>query len=338
MPYRLLAVVLIALWLPTKTVSAYDATFSSRLQPGDQMTPVAGGPGGAPFVLRCDEGRFLSGIAVQKIAWIHYVEPQCSEVTFNSGFRRSPGGTQFSKAGVGNFDIDNAASARCRDLEFIVFGLFPTRVVTSSGAFLGTFSVACRRMATGFEQEPQSYFHDIHIDRAPDASYVPLGALSCGNGQWAVGIHGGAGLYVDSLGLICAPQTLPPGVLSTNRITPLLTKPDSHVKDVLKSLQPGTPTLVQPGLSQQMMKSKTLVFANQVFANPTVDGTAVDYCLNWASNCGEPAASAFCQSQGFARSVSHTFQLHAPPTLVIGDRKICNENGCTRMTSITCAH
>jgi hypothetical protein len=73
------------------------------------------------------------------------------------------------------------------------------------------------------------------------------------------------------------------------------------------------------------------------FTSPRINGLAVDYCLTWAQNCGKPAADAFCQSQGFAKSEGHQVLRDAPPTIVIGDGAICREPYCARMISISCS-
>ena len=74
----------------------------------------------------------------------------------------------------------------------------------------------------------------------------------------------------------------------------------------------------------------------QVFANPTVNGAAMDVCLAWGTACGKPAADRFCTDRGFAESVAHAAQGNAPPTRMISDGKVCNETFCARLTSITC--
>src|SRR6056297_1672361 len=38
------------------------------------------------------------------------------------------------------------------------------------------------------------------------------------------------------------------------------------------------------------------------FHEPMVDGHRLDWCREWAANCGKPAADAFCRAQGFDRA------------------------------------
>lgn len=80
-------------------------------------------------------------------------------------------------------------------------------------------------------------------------------------------------------------------------------------------------------------------FANaqepQVFHNPTLRGMRLDRCLTWATNCGDPAASLFCRYRGYSRAVDWKSE-YISPTLVPGDGQICNGDGCSSFTEISC--
>ena len=71
------------------------------------------------------------------------------------------------------------------------------------------------------------------------------------------------------------------------------------------------------------------------FDNPEVDGYALDYCREWAVNCGQPAADAYCQSKGYKKAVGFDHQL-SRPTKIINDRKICDIPHCRRITFVVC--
>jgi hypothetical protein len=73
-----------------------------------------------------------------------------------------------------------------------------------------------------------------------------------------------------------------------------------------------------------------------LFANPKIDGHALDWCRDWGANCGEPAAQAFCVSKGFSTLLNYAVAFDSPPTKVIGSGQICNETGCDRITKVIC--
>lgn len=77
--------------------------------------------------------------------------------------------------------------------------------------------------------------------------------------------------------------------------------------------------------------------SSRYFANPQVDGVALDVCKYWANECGKPAADAFCQRNGYATSIAHETRNGMPPTRVIGSGQICDGGFCGRIISATCS-
>ncbi len=73
-----------------------------------------------------------------------------------------------------------------------------------------------------------------------------------------------------------------------------------------------------------------------VINNPQVGGYPLDLCREWASNCGKPAADAYCQSKGYQTSLNHVVQNDAPTTKIINGGGLCVEAYCDRITQVTC--
>jgi len=71
------------------------------------------------------------------------------------------------------------------------------------------------------------------------------------------------------------------------------------------------------------------------FAMPMIDRTRVDWCLHWGVECGRPAADNFCQQQGFRRAEDFSYR-PARPTLVMGDRQVCNRADCQALENVRC--
>jgi hypothetical protein len=74
----------------------------------------------------------------------------------------------------------------------------------------------------------------------------------------------------------------------------------------------------------------------QTFSNPTTQGHRVDRCLNWAQQCDEPAASAWCRTQGYSRATDWKWD-YVKPTYVLGDGQVCDEDYCGGFSTITCS-
>ena len=80
---------------------------------------------------------------------------------------------------------------------------------------------------------------------------------------------------------------------------------------------------------------------SQVFEPPLANGQRVDICLHWGSECGQPAADAFCKQNGFAQALEFTIAQDIganSPTLVLGDGKSCNAPFCDGFAKIRCGN
>jgi hypothetical protein len=74
----------------------------------------------------------------------------------------------------------------------------------------------------------------------------------------------------------------------------------------------------------------------RTFALPTVKGVRLDWCKNWARQCGEPAAILFCRENGYQRAVRWTIAPGVGRTLVFGDGRLCQGPLCSGFSAITC--
>jgi hypothetical protein len=76
----------------------------------------------------------------------------------------------------------------------------------------------------------------------------------------------------------------------------------------------------------------------QNFTQPRWIEDRLDWCLTWGTDCGKPAADAFCRSQGFTDSF---FSVADPEpgrssTRLIGTDQICDQNFCVGFQMIIC--
>lgn len=74
----------------------------------------------------------------------------------------------------------------------------------------------------------------------------------------------------------------------------------------------------------------------KTFTNPMVGGLALDFCQFWGDGCGQPAADAWCLSQGYERALRYEVQVDAPPTRIIATGQTCDQEFCDRIVAVTC--
>jgi hypothetical protein len=81
----------------------------------------------------------------------------------------------------------------------------------------------------------------------------------------------------------------------------------------------------------------------QTYVEPQIDvagsgSVALDWCLSWATNCGKPAAEAFCRSKDPGKPWVADFQIHQASgrTAIFSDHRIC-EPTCDSFHHITCS-
>ena len=73
------------------------------------------------------------------------------------------------------------------------------------------------------------------------------------------------------------------------------------------------------------------------FDEPRYKHLALDWCKSWQKDCGQPAADAYCVSQGWESASKYAKADNVEyPTRVIGDSKICDAEGCDSFSSIVC--
>jgi hypothetical protein len=83
---------------------------------------------------------------------------------------------------------------------------------------------------------------------------------------------------------------------------------------------------------------------NKTFNKPTIKGYRLDWCLHWATQCGKPAADAWCVTKmgkagGYAMDWKISEDIGAStPTYVIGDKTICNQSFCDGFRWIKCGY
>lgn len=77
----------------------------------------------------------------------------------------------------------------------------------------------------------------------------------------------------------------------------------------------------------------------KVYTKPKLNGARLDICVNWGVDCGEPAATKYCQSKGWGYASEFTVANDVgatSPTRLIGTGAVCDQAFCDAFETITC--
>jgi hypothetical protein len=81
------------------------------------------------------------------------------------------------------------------------------------------------------------------------------------------------------------------------------------------------------------------VAQDKTFNAPRHNDLRLDWCLTWGTNCGKPAAVAFCNRRRYEDVVVFRAEVmgRSEPTSLIGTNEVCNGHDfCTAFAYITC--
>lgn len=89
-----------------------------------------------------------------------------------------------------------------------------------------------------------------------------------------------------------------------------------------------------------VVSASALAQETTTFENPMVDENhRLDLCLSWGADCGEPAATAFCEAEGFEKAARWEVANDIgdrTPTKTLRDGLVCDEGFCDGFSSVTC--
>jgi len=186
------------------------STLTLQASAQDYRSDPIGGPGGGNFSLRCAAGDYLVGFRVRAGDWVDAIAPLCAN--WDVGRQAFlPPGVGPMQGGAGG-SIDEIACNQTSALTAMLIEIVPT----------GHRNVAmllpyCTSVVNLEDTNPGvlNYFGTTLADRSAredglgTSFYVRhdlSGRLQCHDGDFAVGIYGASGAYVDRIGLICAPR------------------------------------------------------------------------------------------------------------------------------------
>jgi len=97
----------------------------------------------------------------------------------------------------------------------------------------------------------------------------------------------------------------------------------------------GVPNASPPMASRETGRG-TRLYTGPTIRTESGDDVSLDICREWATNCGAPAAAAFCRTQRYATAVAFEPAPRVGLTAVISSGRICNDPSCGGFASIEC--
>jgi len=111
--------------------------------------------------------------------------------------------------------------------------------------------------------------------------------------------------------------------------------------------QPAQPTpsansipKLSPKLTQPGAQTAAIPALPKTFDFPVQDLFRLNHCLYWQKDCGEPAATAWCQEKGFSKALEWSVDKNIGaifPTVILGNQEVCARFICDGFKKITCA-
>ena len=77
----------------------------------------------------------------------------------------------------------------------------------------------------------------------------------------------------------------------------------------------------------------------QTFENPREHDRPLDGCLKYETQCGLPAANAYCKDKGYSKAIEYSqIEVQEGETMSLGDHSVCDPkwHGCSTFSYITC--
>lgn len=101
-------------------------------------------------------------------------------------------------------------------------------------------------------------------------------------------------------------------------------------------MQCGPGPRVGGRMSWQEGANGTVTYFSPELKVRTGDRIQLDWCREWAANCGQPAADAFCRVMGRARALSFTPRSNVGLTAIVSDLRVCNAPACGGFERVEC--
>ena len=99
---------------------------------------------------------------------------------------------------------------------------------------------------------------------------------------------------------------------------------------------PQAPPPAAAGRQTSISELKGTLYRDPEIAADNTAMVRLDWCREWGSSCGKPAADAYCQALGHARSGQIQIRNNVGKTAIISSKAICSDPACSGFRLIEC--
>lgn len=328
-------------------------------------TPVFGGSGGGSFLAYCPRGTYLIGVAGRTGAWIDAIQPVCA--AWNSSAQAFDPPIYGSAAGGSG---GGPATLMC-PAGMVIRGWEIARIADGNSRLVRYVRPQCETVSP--EQRPSAqipgrFGGTVAMDPADRMGY------KCPDGQFANGIYGASGAYVDNAGLKCEaqpailgrPVPYPPPVKSIGRV-PVEPGPARPARSICEAARdararnspaapnleaqcraagerPAASTTTVPGVESRAAgvepapspRRRGITYNSPMIVAANGQTVMLDFCAEYGKACGMPAADAFCRQKGHPGASRFQISEDIGHTAIIGSGALCDQPGCDGFTKIEC--
>lgn len=363
----LTALILLA---PAMALASPDSELATKPRP--HRTEAEGGPGGAPFGQTCREGAALVGVRLWRGAvMINAVDGLCA--WFEGGRRTGRavplyppdgfGAPQDAYGAIHNGGVNTGVMSGGFDLlcrgNAVVSGIQVTATDQPS-AILAEVKLYCRDVNTGA-------VHSTGWSGVPPGHYyreLARGDCQTEDNRYyysANGLHGRAGSHIDALGLFCnafrgGPYPTVADKTKAEAQARREAERNDRLRDGVREI-PGGRVSDASNIDENSVRKGPSVLetygdrpgrrrtpdADIVHSAPRIQSDRgnirLDWCAAWGTQCGQPAAEAFCGDRYPTHPYPAGFQV-APGvglTAIISTRQVCEGPHCTGFEFIRCS-
>jgi hypothetical protein len=180
-------------------------TCSAGTARADNVGPQ-GGPGGGPFTLQCAPGTYLLGVGLHTGQWVDSIRANCLPYDpATDQFVRPSQGPSFTQFTGGSGGAPAIVQNGCSPERYVSGVKIGFTRDGNRPLYIDNVEVHCR-VLSGYGGD-----QSVCIPAADGCGYGLAFTVDCPPGQAAIGLFGRSGVYVDALGLICAPKPVKGG-------------------------------------------------------------------------------------------------------------------------------